>query len=66
MTKRFTDEQVIAILRETEPGATPIKALCKKRRPPNKREESRSLTRGSVGGGGRLRLVCCRSYRFRP
>ncbi len=37
MTKRFTDEQVIAILRETEPGATPIKALCKKRRPPNKR-----------------------------
>lgn len=30
MKKRFTDEQVIAILREAEAGAAPIKALCKK------------------------------------
>jgi len=30
MKKRFTDEQVIAILRETEAGAAPIKALRKK------------------------------------
>ena len=30
MKKRFTDEQVIATLREAETGAMPIKALCKK------------------------------------
>ena len=30
MKKRFTDEQVIAILREAEAGTAPIKALCKK------------------------------------
>lgn len=30
MKKRFTDEQVIAILHEAEAGAAPIKVLCKK------------------------------------
>ena len=30
MKKRFTDEQIISILREAEAGATSIKALCKK------------------------------------
>ena len=30
MKKRFTDEQIISILREAETGAGSIKALCKK------------------------------------
>ena len=30
MKKRFTDEQIISILREAETGALSIKALCKK------------------------------------
>ena len=30
MKKRFTDEQIISILREAEAGAMSIKALCKK------------------------------------
>ena len=30
MKKRFTDEQIIGILREAEAGAMSIKALCKK------------------------------------
>ncbi|UXZ38350.1 transposase [Cupriavidus gilardii] len=30
MKKRFTDEQIIGILREAEIGAMSIKALCKK------------------------------------
>lgn len=30
MKKRFTDEQIISILREAESGALSIKALCKK------------------------------------
>ena len=30
MKKRFTDEQIIGVLREAEAGASTIKALCKK------------------------------------
>ena len=30
MKKRFTDEQIIGILREAEAGVSSIKALCKK------------------------------------
>ena len=30
MKKRFTDEQIIGILREAKVGAMSIKALCKK------------------------------------
>ena len=30
MKKRFSDEQIISILREAEAGAMSIKALCKK------------------------------------
>ncbi|PNS08365.1 Transposase [Lysobacter silvestris] len=30
MKKRFTEEQIIVILREAETGAMTIKALCKK------------------------------------
>lgn len=30
MKKRFTDEQIIGILREAEIGTMSIKALCKK------------------------------------
>jgi putative transposase len=30
MKKRFTDEEIINVLREAETGAMPIKALCKK------------------------------------
>lgn len=30
MKKRFTDEQIIGVLREAEVGATSIKALCRK------------------------------------
>lgn len=30
MKKRFTDEQIIGVLREAEAGASTIKVLCKK------------------------------------
>ena len=30
MKKRFLDEQIIAILREAEAGAMPVRALCKR------------------------------------
>lgn len=30
MKKRFTEEQIIAVLRESEAGDVPIKALCKR------------------------------------
>ena len=33
MKKRFTDEQIIGLLREAEVGAMSIKALCKKHNP---------------------------------
>ncbi len=30
MKKRYTEEQIITILREAESGAMPVKALCKR------------------------------------
>lgn len=56
MKKRFTDEQVIAILRESEAGATPIKALCKKHNISEQtffRRVHRRRCRGSATGAWR-------------
>ena len=47
MKKRFTDEQIIGILREAEVGATTIKALCKKH---NVNEQTFFRWRNRFGG----------------
>ncbi len=47
MKKRFTDEQVIAILREAEAGAVPINALCKRH---NISEQTSFCWRNRFGG----------------
>lgn len=47
MKKRFTDEQIVTILREAEVGATSIKALCKKH---NITEQSFYRWRNQFGG----------------
>lgn len=47
MKKRFTDEQIVTILREAEVGATSIKPLCKKH---NITEQSFYRWRNQFGG----------------
>jgi putative transposase len=47
MKKRFTDEQIIGILREAEVGAMSIKALCKKH---NLTEQTFFRWRSKFGG----------------
>jgi putative transposase len=47
MKKRFTDEQIIGILREAEAGTTTIKALCKKH---NLTEQTFFRWRNKFGG----------------
>lgn len=47
MKKRFTDEQIIGILREAETGTTTIKALCKKH---NLTEQTFFRWRNKFGG----------------
>jgi len=47
MKKRFTDEQIIGILREAEIGTMSIKALCKKR---NLTEQTSFRWRNKFGG----------------
>ena len=47
MKKRFTDEQIIVILREAEVGAMSIKALCKKH---NLTEQTFFRWRNKFGG----------------
>lgn len=47
MKKRFTDEQIIGVLREAEVGATSIKALCRKH---NITEQTFFRWRNKLGG----------------
>lgn len=47
MKKRFTEEQIIGILREAETGAMPIKSLCKKH---NVTEQTFFRWRNKFGG----------------
>ena len=47
MKMRFTDEQIIGVLREAEVGATSIKALCRKH---NITEQTFFRWRNKLGG----------------
>jgi putative transposase len=47
MKKRFTEEQIIAVLREAETGRTPVKTLCKRH---NVSEQTFFRWRNKYGG----------------